>query len=116
MPQDPVKQSNRRKSPRRKARTSVKIECRKGSYGLGPNVASEVLDVSDTGARVIVAQDLDRVPEVEITIIGYGMNKPIKRLAVIRWQVKLEDGRFCVGAEFQKRLDYRDWQNLASPN
>jgi len=108
--------SNRRISMRRKPRSSVKVECRAGSCGLGPNVASTTLDISDTGVRLIVSKELAVMTEVEFIIGGYGMSKPIKRMAFIRWQVKLDDGRFCIGAEFQKRLDYRDWQNLASPN
>jgi hypothetical protein len=108
--------SNRRNSPRRKPRSSVKVECRTGSCGLGPNIASMTLDISDTGVRLIVVKEMAIMTEVEFIIVGYGMQRPIKRLAYIRWQVKLDDGRFCIGAEFQKRLDYRDWQNLASPN
>ena len=111
-----AKPSNRRQSLRRRPRGYVKVECRNGAYGLGPNVASTVLDVSDTGIRMIVKTALRLEGEVEITIIGHGMQKPIKRLAYVRWQVTLEDGQHCIGAEFQKRLIYRDWQNLASPN
>ena len=111
-----AKPSNRRQSQRRKPRGYVKVECRNGAYGLGPNVASAVLDVSDTGIRMIIKNALQLEGEVEITIAGFGMQKPIKRLAYVRWQVTLEDGQYCVGAEFQKRLVYRDWQNLASPN
>jgi hypothetical protein len=110
-----AKPSNRRQSQRRKPRGCVKLECRHGAYGLGPNLATLVLDVSDTGTRIIVKNELQLEGEVEITIAGYGMQKPIKRLANVRWQVTLDDGRFCVGVEFQKRLIYRDWQNLASP-
>ena len=112
---DTAKQTNRRSSQRRRPRGSVKVECRRGSYGLGPDLAATTLDLSDTGARLIVTQSLDVMGEVEILIAGYGMGKPLKRIAYIRWQVKLEDGQFCVGAEFQKRLDYRAWQNLATP-
>ena len=74
-----------------------------------------MLDVSDTGARLIVSQALDLQAEVETLISGYGMKKSIKRLAYVRWQLTLETGQFCTGVEFQKRLAYRDWQNLASP-
>ncbi|MBI3823095.1 MAG: PilZ domain-containing protein [Planctomycetes bacterium] len=107
---------NRRKSLRRKPRGSVKVECRAGSYGLGKNLTSAVLDLSDTGARLILTEELEPASEVELIISSYGVSKPIKRLGVVRWQVKLEDGRFCIGAELQKRLDYRDWQNLSCPN
>ena len=108
--------ANRRRSLRRKARTTVKIECRKGSYGLGANVAKHVLDVSDSGIRLIVSQEFNLLTEVEIIISGYGMKSPIKRLATVRWQLKLENGLFCTGVEFQKHISYRDWQNVASPS
>jgi hypothetical protein len=107
---------NRRKSHRRRARTSVKIECRKGAFGLGANLASGLLDFSDIGARLVVSQAMDVNSEIELVIVGYGMGKPIKRQATVRWIVQLADGGFCIGTEFRKRLLYRDWQNLASPN
>jgi hypothetical protein len=106
--------ANRRNSQRRTPRSSVKLECRMGMFGLGPNVASSTLDISDSGACLIVTQALDVKKDVEILAAGYGMNKQIKRSAQIRWQVKLDDGRFCIGVEFQKRLRWRDWMSLAS--
>jgi hypothetical protein len=81
-------------------------------YGLGPNFARAVLDISDTGVRLVISQQLAVTDEVEIAISGYGVQKAIKRLGNVRWQVKLQDGTFCVGVEFQKRLLFRDWQNL----
>jgi hypothetical protein len=107
-------QANRRKSQRRPPRSSVKLECRMGMYGLGPNLASSTLDLSDNGACLIVTQALDAKKDVEIVVAGYGMNKQIKRSAQIRWQVKLDDGRFCIGVEFRKRLEWRDWMSLVS--
>jgi len=111
-----AKQKNRRRSQRRKPRTSVKVQCRKGSHGLGADIASTVLDLSDSGVRMVIKQGLDVPSEVEIIIAGYGMKSNIKRLGNVRWQVKLENGQYCVGIEFQKHIEYRDWQNLASPN
>jgi hypothetical protein len=108
--------ANRRRSQRRKPRTSVKVECRKGAHGLGANLAKTLLDVSDSGVRLIVSKELDLQGEVEIVIGGYGMKAPIKRLGTVRWQLKLENGLFCVGVEFNKHIDYREWQNLASPS
>ena len=111
-----TRQTNRRSSQRRPPRSSVRVECRKGSFGLGRNIASAALDVSDTGARLVVKETLEIMAEVEIVIAGYGMQKPLKRAAYVRWQVKMEDGQFCIGAEFQKRIPYRDWQGLAAPS
>jgi PilZ domain len=108
--------ANRRRSQRRKPRRSVLIECRKGSNGLGANLAKELLDTSDSGVRLIVSQELELLSDVEIIIGGYGMKAPIKRLGFVRWQVKLESGLFCIGVHFNKHINYRDWQNLASPS
>jgi hypothetical protein len=106
--------SNRRRSQRRTPRGSVKLECRVGLFGLGPNLASSTLDLSDNGARLIVTRALDVKKDVEIVVAGCGLNKPIKRLAHIRWQLKLDDGRFCIGVQFQKRLEWRNWMSLVS--
>lgn len=107
---------NRRRGHRRKPRASVKLQCRKGSHGLGVDLALTLLDISDSGVRLIAKQSLEVRAEVEIIVNAYGMKQSLKRLGNVRWQVKLEDGNFCVGIEFQKRIDYRDWQNLASPS
>ena len=111
-----AKPSNRRKSPRRRPRSSVRVECRKGSSGFGPNLVATVLDLSDTGVCVILTQALDPRSEVEVLVTAYCIKETIKRLANVRWQLQLENGQFCTGLEFQKRLPYRDWQNLSSPN
>ena len=108
--------ANRRKSPRRRPRGTVRLECRKGSFGLGANLALNLLDVSDSGVRLVLTEPLQSGAEVEVLISGYGMRDTIKRLAVVRWQVTLDTGHFCVGIEFQKRIPYRDWQMLASPS
>lgn len=110
------KAENRRKSMRRKPRTSIKIECRKGSTGLGANLAHSLLDISETGVRLVVAHEVPPMGEMELIVSGYGMKDAIKRLANVRWQLKLENGQYCIGVEFQKRIAYRDWQLLASPS
>jgi hypothetical protein len=107
---------NRRQSQRRRTRTSVRIQCRKGSHGLGTNVASAVLDTSESGIRLIVAQPLEPMSEVEIIFDSHGMSASIKRLGKVCWQVKLENGQFCIGVQFQKKLVYCEWQNLVAPN
>jgi hypothetical protein len=106
--------ANRRKSQRRTPRSSVKLECRIGSFGLGPNLASSTLDLSDNGACLIVTQAVEVKKDIEIVVAGYGLNKQIKRSAQVRWQVKLDDGRYCIGVHFQKRLEWRDWMSLVS--
>jgi hypothetical protein len=109
-----TKQSNRRLAPRRKPRSYVKLECRQGSMGLGKNLAITLLDLSETGARLIIRQELPAKQEVEVVLAG--MNQTVKMLANVRWQVKLHDGNFCIGVAFQKRIPYREWMGLATPS
>jgi hypothetical protein len=73
-----------------------------------------LLDVSETGVRLIVGQEFPPASEIEISMTGHGLKGTVKRLANIRWQLKLDNGKFCIGAEFQKRIAYNDWQNIAA--
>jgi hypothetical protein len=105
---------NRRKSPRRKPRTFIKLKCRKGNLGFGANVAVTLLDISETGARLVVTQEL--TPGQEVELEGHGLKQRIKKIACVRWQLKLDDGNFGAGVEFDKPLLYADWQNIILPN
>jgi len=111
-----TKQANRRRAVRRKPRSYVRLECRKGSMGLGVNLAMTLLDVSETGARLVVRQELPLTQQVEVVFAAHGTNQNVKRQAVIRWQLKLDDGKYCLGIEFEKRLAYAEWLNLALPS
>src|SRR4051812_47397863 len=111
-----TKKSNRRMAVRRKPRSYVKLECRKGSLGLGVNLGTTVLDVSETGARLVIRQELPEKQEVEVVFAGQTFQQTIKRLAYIRWQLRLDDGKYCLGVEFEKRLSYTEWLNIALPS
>lgn len=107
--------SNRRTSKRHVARTSVTIEVRKGALGLGANVAAQFLDISEGGVRVIIKSPMNPKDEVEITLTGHGVNKPVKRMATVAWVAKLETGQFAIGCLFDKRLAYADVTKFAKP-
>ena len=95
---------NRRQAMRKTPRSTVKVECRAGSSGLGKNILVQFLDVSEGGARLVVREGLAPHQEVEVLIFGTTQAKPIKRVADVCWALALEDGNFCVGLTFQKRL------------
>ena len=103
-----IRNLNRRRSRRARAKTWVQAECRPGGYGLGPNLSQRVLDLSETGVRLIVREPLEVAAEVEIILSAYGLTRPLKRVGVVRWQLSLDDGHFCVGIEFQRPLPYRE--------
>jgi hypothetical protein len=78
-------------------------------------VAISLLDISETGARLVVRQELKLRQEVEVELEAHGVNHLVKRVASVRWQLRLDDGAFCVGVEFEKQLVYADWLNIAAP-
>jgi hypothetical protein len=93
----------------------VRVECRKGTMGLGPNICDTFLDLSEGGVRVIIKTEVPAKSEVEVLLTGFGVHRPIKMIGSVCWVVPLEDGRFCIGVSFQKRLAYRDVQALCLP-
>lgn len=107
--------ANRRTSSRRPPRGNVTITVRKGSLGLGNNVAVLFLDLSEGGIRLIVNEDLDRQSEVEVHISAYGLKKPLKTVGAVRWVMPLDNGLYCIGIQFEKRLPYRDVTTLFKP-
>lgn len=99
---------NRRTTKRKIPRGSVKVECRRGSYGLGKDLVTQFLDVSEGGVRIVVSEELAAKSEVEVLIHSVNLKKPIKRMAKVCWSVPMENGNFCIGLEFDKRLLYGD--------
>ena len=105
--------ANRRASRRLAARASATIEIRKGSLGMGKNIALRALDVSERGVRAVVTAMLEKGNEVEILLTGHGIRKPIKRIASVTWVVALEADQYEVGFILDKALPYLDIMKFA---
>jgi hypothetical protein len=103
---------NRRLSQRRRAKNGVKLTVYRGSMGLGPNIGLDILDLSDTGIRMLVRVQLKLKEEIVVELLGVGQGRPIKLPSQIAWSVDAADGVYCVGASFQHRLRYSDLQKL----
>jgi hypothetical protein len=63
-----VRAANRRGSRRQQAKKSAAATCQKGSLGLGANLALSVLDVSETGIRLLARAALRTGQQVVITL------------------------------------------------
>src|SRR5438132_8608843 len=98
--------SNRRLSPRRATKRSSKITCRKGVLGLGPDLAIRLLDLSETGVRLVIKAELKKGEEVEIGLLPPGGSREVIRKGQVAWSVTTADGECCVGVSFWSRLDY----------
>jgi hypothetical protein len=102
--------ANRRSSVRLPFCAIVKVECRKGSMGLGPNIAVYTVNLSENGLRLVLKVDLPRGQEVEV--IMQGQDKPIKRMANVMWSQALPNGTFDVGLDFQSNLSFSEYQSF----
>ena len=104
--------ANRRRDSRRIPRKSAQVLCLKGSLGLGANLALALLDLSATGVRLLVRSPLEKGQEIEVVLTLPGMAWSRRKLARVAWVQQQDDGTCCVGAEFQSRLSYADFQVL----
>lgn len=105
---------NRRVNRRHQPKHSTKAVCLRGNLGLGRNIALSVLDVSERGVRLMVREELKPGHEVEVSLEGVSVQRPVKRVATVVWCVAAEDGTYCVGVRFEKLLGFADWQSLTT--
>jgi hypothetical protein len=103
--------ANRRGAIRRKPK-SVEISCRRGSTGMGPDIALLLRSISEAGARLLVTAALAPDDEVEIEFRSALLPRPVRVLAeVVR--VKAVPGNvYCAAVRFQRRLSYAEFGRL----
>ena len=106
---------NRRGSIRKRARKSIRLQCRRGATGLGANVASGYLDISESGAQLVINDSVKPGDELEVILESYGMRGALRRLSDVRWAIPVDGGGWRIGVRFQKRLTFREVQNLSMP-
>jgi hypothetical protein len=80
--------------------------------GLGPNVAIDVRNISEGGARITVKNALTVGQEIEVNLCGLGHRRAVKLTSRVIWCTANEDGTFQVGLSFGKNLPYIDLQEL----
>jgi hypothetical protein len=81
---------------------------------LGPDLAVRLLDLSETGARLLVKEALEKGQEVEVTFSAPGFPRPWKVLAYLVRCEPAADGSYRAAARFQKPLPYRDLHRLTA--
>jgi hypothetical protein len=104
--------ADRRASKRLAPRKKIRIECRRGLLGLGPNLALEVADVSQTGACVLTERRLANFDEVEVMLSSTTWTKPIKVQGLVVRVYPVDEQRQSVGIRFFKPLSYQHFNNL----
>ena len=96
---------NLRRSRRQSPKGSTRVCCYKNAWGLGRNIAQGVLDVSETGVRLLLKAEVRVRQEVEINLEGIS-SRTYKVVGDVVWVVPTADGLWCAGVSFQKPLPY----------
>ena len=96
---------NRRSTHRRPPKVQTKIQCRRSPFGFGPNIATQLLDLAEHGARLTTTESLEVGKSVEITLMS-SAGLRLKLEAAVHRVTPSDDGTFTVGVRFRKILPY----------
>jgi PilZ domain len=103
----------RRVDRRVRPKASTKATCRKGTLDLGGNIMLGVLDVAETGVRVLLREQLANDQEVAVTLEGPGHSRPLRAVGNVVWCLQTRDSDYCAGIRFRKRLSFSDITRLS---
>jgi hypothetical protein len=101
--------SDRRIVRRRPLKKGVELAIRKGTTGLGPNLAAGGVELSHDGIQVKLKAELKKGDEVEIGLVGIGRGKAMTMIADIRWcRADVEGDVYLAGIRFRRRLTHAE--------
>jgi hypothetical protein len=87
--------ADRRGARRYLASRLARLQCREGPAG--PDLAVSHLDISETGARLVLSAGLATGREVEVELTAPGLAEPLTRLARVVWSAPTAGGSWGVG-------------------
>ncbi len=103
---------SRRGGMRRPPKGGVLATCRLGAPDPGEDMALRVLDLSETGLRLVVRRPLEPGQLVSVGLGRRGGGRPAPRVGAVVWCLPSADGAHCVGVRFQRRLPIKDFFQL----
>jgi hypothetical protein len=109
----PAAVRERRTSVRRVPRHGVRIVLRAGTLGLGPDLATGLVDVSEDGLCVQVKSPLKPGSDAEIVLDKVGTSRPMKLVADVRWCAPDAANGYRAGLRLRRRLPYKELVDLA---
>ena len=105
-------QQQRRSSVRQRPKGDSRAKCLKGTLGLGPDLAVSIIDISQTGIGLVTKTAVQVGQKIEVTLSSMGLVRPIKQVATVARCEQLGEGKYCVGARFDRCLSYGEYQGL----
>lgn len=104
--------ADNRRMQRRTARPGTTVECRKGTLGLGPDIAVEMLDFSADGVLMSIREAVAIGDEIELSITAPGFSRPTVLEATAVRCIPQAGGGYCMAAQFRSPLSYADMYHL----
>ncbi len=103
---------NRRFIPRRKPRGPARVTCTTAPGRA--NLAQTLLDVSRSGARLLIRSELARGVEVAVGLPWPGRARHDTLQATVAWCLAVARGGFCVGVQFHRLLSEETLRSVLS--
>jgi hypothetical protein len=114
---NPPRRPNRRFSARKRPRGKAKVACYRGAWDLGANLGIALLEVSETGALVLLRAALPPSQVVTLMLQGQWHLRPIRMPGKVVWCAAASDNpeaeTFRAGIEFEKRLPWADLMQIS---
>jgi len=96
----------------RPVKHGVALTIRKGTLGLGADLALAGQEISEDGLRARIKSELKEGDEIEIGLTGVGRSKPLVLIGDVRWCQKDDTDptgmSFAIGAQFRHRLSFSE--------
>jgi hypothetical protein len=102
---------NRRRSPRRTPKRGTRATGHLGALATSPNIVRSLLDLSKSGARLLVAVPLEEGQGMEVALQESSQAQPLTIPAVVVWSA-VGEGGCCVGVFFWQWLHYTQFRAL----
>jgi hypothetical protein len=91
----------------RPANSEARVACQRGELFLGPNVATSLVDVSESGLGIRTRELLVIGERVSVSLDGIGTSI-VQRLGRVAWCAPADGGGFRAGVELDAPLEYAE--------
>jgi hypothetical protein len=105
--------ADRRTAQRRPPRLGTRVEVRRGQLGMGADLAVELVDVSEAGARIRLTAPIRVGDNVEVALWPPGLARSVRGPARVVWCRGDNQGGVEVGVRLRRRLTPQDLFELA---
>jgi hypothetical protein len=110
----PTTTQDHRLKRRKTARSTLRLQARRGTMGLGKNLALEVIDINEDGIGFHASEELKQGEDLELILTKPGVNRILKMVGEVRWCCQLpeeeedEAPAFLIGVKLRNRIAYAD--------